>query len=134
MERGKLTKCIGQPKDGIAGQEQGAFTRSVTKSACHLEITLTHSSLALRLSISFRIRSPGAPRTLLRAPPCLHGRVRTIATHACDIRPQVFETGLGRLFARTASFEGAADGTAAFRIGMRPDCEADTMIGDGGTG
>jgi len=72
----------------------GAFTRSVAKSAGDLEITLTHSSLALRLSVSFRICSPGAWAlffTLLCA--CTVGSGPSPLTPVTSVRKLIAEAG-----------------------------------------
>lgn len=102
---------------------------------CDLEIALAHRAVGLCFAISFRFGgSPWTARISLSSSAGLAGRVLAVASrpHVCL---QVLEArgdgGLRRLLARPARLEGAADGTAALGIRMRPDRQTDTVIRDG---
>jgi hypothetical protein len=121
------TECIRKPEDGVAGEEEGALARTMGTGAFVFAFA---GAASVCLCVCFSI-GPRAARALLGMAAGEEGgvgRIRGICT-------QTLDTGgydrLGRLFTGTACLEGAADGIAPFCIGMGPNGETDTVIGDG---
>jgi len=105
----------------------------MSDSAGNLKVALADSSFPLGLAVRL-LCCPGATRTLACT---LSGKHSGVSPVHCGVCAQVLEArgdkGLRRLFARAASFESASNGAATLCVGVRPDCEAYTMVSDGTT-
>lgn len=105
----------------------------MSDGACAVKFTLTRAAaVGLCIGLCVRPRTTGALFGMAAGYQGGVGRIRSgVGSQALDAGR---DDGLGRLFARAAGFEGAADGAAALCVGVGPDGETYAVVGNGACG